>query len=154
MYARKVRRKCSIRGCRCTESFAISKTREIGNSVIICKNCLKDGLIAIDEIKPKAKSNIPKSNPSNIPSLFFNAQIKPSESTNEDAEKMTIPQSLPEANPAPFTQGSQDEQSFSEDEGNEDAEEETEFKCPDCGKVFDSERGLKSHARYCEGQKK
>lgn len=144
MYARKVRRKCSIRGCRCTESFAISKTREIGNSVIICKNCLKDGLIAIDEIKPKAKSNIPKSNPANIPSLFFNAQIQPKKT---DAEEETIPQS------APFTQESQDEQSFSEDEDNEDAEKVTEYKCPDCGKVFDSERGLKSHLRYCDGKK-
>ena len=149
MYARKVRRKCSIRGCRCTESFAISKTREIGNSVIICKNCLKDGLIAIDEIKPKAKSNIPKSNPANIPSLFFNAQIQ---SKKTDAEEETTLQSA--SLTAPFTQESQDEQQILEDEDNEDAEEETEFKCPDCGKVFDSERGLKSHARYCEGQKK
>jgi len=152
MYARKVRRKCSIRGCRCTESFAISKTREIGNSVIICKNCLKEGIIAIDEIKPNEKSNIPKSNPANIPSLFFNAQTT-REKTNEDAE--TIPQSLPSANPAPFTQESQDEQPTLNDEETEDAEQEqdTGFKCPDCGKVFDSERGLKSHQRYCDGKK-
>lgn len=142
MYARKVRRKCSIRGCRCTESFAISKTREIGNSVIICKNCLKDGLIAIDEIKPKAKSNIPKSNPANIPSLFFNAQIQPKKT---DAEEKATVQSLPKSQEA--------EETPLNEEDNEDAEKVTEFKCPDCGKVFDSERGLKSHLRYCDGKK-
>lgn len=144
MYARKVRRKCSIRGCRCTESFAISKTREIGNSVIICKNCLKDGLVAIDEIKPKAKTNIPKSNPANIPSLFFNAQIQPKETVQESTAK-----------DSGIIENEDHKESglITEDYQTQDAEEVEECKCPDCGKVFDSERGLKSHQRYCDGKK-
>jgi hypothetical protein len=144
MYARKVRRKCSIRGCRCTESFAISKTREIGNSVIICKNCLKDGLVAIDEIKPKAKTNIPKSNPANIPSLFFNAQIQPKE---------TVQESITKDSGIIENEDHKESGLITEEYQTQDAEEVEECKCPDCGKVFDSERGLKSHQRYCDGKK-
>ena len=41
MYVRKVRRKCGVRGCRHTTSFAISLTSEVGRSVIICEDCLR-----------------------------------------------------------------------------------------------------------------
>lgn len=61
MYIRKVHRKCGVRGCRNTDAFAISRAREIGNTVIICRDCLKDALEAIDalnapkqEVKPEA----------------------------------------------------------------------------------------------------
>ena len=49
MYTRKVKRKCGVRGCRNTVSYALSKTREMGNSVIICEDCLKASLDAIEE---------------------------------------------------------------------------------------------------------
>lgn len=44
MYAKKVRRKCGVRGCRNTDSYSISYTREAGNTVIICPQCLKQAL--------------------------------------------------------------------------------------------------------------
>lgn len=89
MYVRQVRRKCSVRGCRCTDSFAVSLTREAGNTVIICKNCLEKALKAIGEIDPKTKSNIPKASGKEAPPLFFNEQIK-------NTEKTTPPVSKPE----------------------------------------------------------
>ena len=49
MYTRKVKRKCGVRGCRNTVSYALSKTREMGNSVIICADCLKASLEAVEE---------------------------------------------------------------------------------------------------------
>lgn len=49
MYIKKLRRKCNVRGCRNTESYAISKTREMGNSIIVCKECLEEALKKIEE---------------------------------------------------------------------------------------------------------
>ena len=52
MYIKKIRRKCGNRGCRNIENvYAISKTREMGNSIIICEECLRDTLRAIDDLK-------------------------------------------------------------------------------------------------------
>ena len=48
MYVKKIKRICGVRGCKNTEVFAISKTKEMGNSVIICKDCLKDALASIE----------------------------------------------------------------------------------------------------------
>lgn len=49
MNFKQVKRKCGVRGCKNTVSFHISRTREIGNSVIICKECLQEALTAISE---------------------------------------------------------------------------------------------------------
>lgn len=73
MYVRKLKRKCSVRGCKCTDTYAISLTREVGNTVIICKSCLGKALGAIDEVNPDTKSNIPVVENNPAPPLFFNA---------------------------------------------------------------------------------
>ena len=49
MYVKKIKRKCGVRGCKNTVSFAISKTREMGNSIIACEECLMDALATIEE---------------------------------------------------------------------------------------------------------
>ena len=53
MYVKRVRRKCGVRKCKNINSYAISKTAEAGNSVIICADCLKEALGVINgaEIK-------------------------------------------------------------------------------------------------------
>ena len=48
MHIKKIKRICGVRGCKNTEVYAISKSRDMGNSVIICKECLKDALESID----------------------------------------------------------------------------------------------------------
>ena len=67
MNIRKVKRKCSVRGCKNTDCFAISKVREVGNSVIICASCLKDGVEAVEGYIPE-----PKKKHKTAPPLFYN----------------------------------------------------------------------------------
>lgn len=76
MYFKRVKRKCHVRGCKSIDSFAISRTREIGNTVIICKSCLERALGAIGEVEPSSKSNIPELDSSEAPPLFFNTIMK------------------------------------------------------------------------------
>ena len=56
MNAKYVKRKCSVRGCKNTSSYMISLTREMGNSVIICRECAKAAGAAIS----KAERNVPR----------------------------------------------------------------------------------------------
>lgn len=59
MYVKKIKRKCGVRGCKNIESYAISKTREMGNSIIVCKDCLMDALNTIEaQYKPIAEDPI------------------------------------------------------------------------------------------------
>ena len=143
MFVRQVKRKCSVRGCKCTDSFAISRNREVGGTVIICKGCLGAALGAIDGIDPKTKSNIPAAVHTEAPSLFFNAQaLGVAESVlDEDAE-----------------QEQEQEQEETESEGEAETEDESEvetetesgdYHCPKCGRGFASERGLKAHMKHC-----
>lgn len=73
MYIQKIKRKCDVRGCRCTDSYSISNTREHGNTVIICEGCLRSALSAIKEnnIKGKVEDN----HSSEAPPLFFSDKL-------------------------------------------------------------------------------
>ncbi len=135
MYVRRVKRKCSVRGCKNTDCFAISQTREVGNTVIICKSCLEQAPEAIDNIDPSAKSNIQTTDNMAAPSLFFNAKA-----LGTDAAETKIDDVPPVTN----TEDSTEETNLPENV--------TEFKCPICGKTFDNEKGLKTHLRYCKQQ--
>lgn len=92
MYVKKIKRICGVRGCKNKESYALSRSREMGNSVIICKDCLKEALSAIDKQYPEPKD----------------------EALTEEVKI-------------------------------------DEFICPQCGKTFKSERGLRSHISGCQG---
>ena len=48
MRARKIKRICSVRGCRNTDCYVIARFCEFANSVIICKDCLRDALAVIN----------------------------------------------------------------------------------------------------------
>lgn len=134
MFVRQVKRKCSVRGCKSTDCFAISRTREVGNTVIICKSCLGKALGAIDKIDPKTKSNIPAIDNTAAPSLFFNAKALGTGAAETKSDD--IPPVTPENG----------------QENTTPPEDVTEFKCPICGKSFDSEKGLKTHLRCCKPQ--
>lgn len=213
MFVRQVKRKCGVRGCKSTDCFAISRTREVGNTVIICKSCLGKALGAIDEIDPKTKSNIPAADNTTVPSLFFNAKAlgKTDVKDGLTADVVTV-----DENPTLTPENTQGENGNADaddkepdngsnvppvDDGNKEPEQTdgtvppadgtpdadgvtpptdgvtpdtedvppvtdtedgtgdvtppadvTEFKCPICGKPFDSEKGLKTHLRYCKPQ--
>lgn len=142
MFVRQVKRKCSVRGCKSTDCFAISRTREVGNTVIICKSCLGKALGAIDEVNPETKSNIPVNN-APIPTLFYNAQAL---GLDNKAVSDIPPASVEEAGTDEVTPPAE---SITPPASAEDV---TEFKCPICGKTFGSEKGLKTHLRYCKPQ--
>jgi hypothetical protein len=66
MNVKKIKRKCGVRGCKNIDNvYAISKTREMGNSIIICKDCLVDALRSIEgytepeKVKKEVKSLFP-----------------------------------------------------------------------------------------------
>lgn len=136
MYIKQVKRKCSVRGCKNTDCYAVSRTREVGGTVIVCKSCLEDALGAIEHTGLETKSNLPVPDSKSAPPLFFNetalgkkAETSP---TGEDNPCKGVP---------------------SDAAGEEEPEHNAaDFKCRVCGKEFDSERGLKTHLRYCKPQ--
>ena len=49
MFIKKFKRKCDVRGCKNTANvFLISKRREMGNTIAICTECLKEAQATID----------------------------------------------------------------------------------------------------------
>lgn len=69
MNVKRIKRKCEVRGCRNTDSFALTNANEFGNSVIICKDCLKSALDAAENYNPNVPNTRRDSEP---PALFFN----------------------------------------------------------------------------------
>ena len=131
MFVKKVKRKCSVRGCKNTDCFAISRTREVGNTVIICKGCLGKALGAIDEVNPETKSNIPVNN-APAPALFYNAQaLGIDKKIVSDIPPASLEEAGAEADPIPSAD---------------------KYVCPKCGRTFDGEKGLTTHLRYCKVQ--
>ena len=50
---KKIRRKCMVRNCRNFDSYSVSCTGELGQSIHICEECARDIVRAIDEKYPK-----------------------------------------------------------------------------------------------------
>ena len=49
MFVKRFKKKCDVRGCKnIADVFLISKRREMGNTIAICKECLKEAQSAID----------------------------------------------------------------------------------------------------------
>lgn len=143
MYVKQVKRKCNVRGCKNTDSFAISRTREIGNTVIICKSCLGKALGTIDDIDPETKSNFPVPDKNQFPPLFFNEEALGIKTEAIAVDEAITPEYAPNDNKEPENKQSGVASPV---------DNVTNFKCHICGKEFDSERGLKTHRRYCKPQ--
>lgn len=129
MNVRRVKRKCGVRGCKCTDSYAISLAGEVGNTVIICKSCLGKALGAIDDVpaEPTPKRDA-------IPPLFYHPERAVKAPVQEEAPAPAIEEPIQDAEP----------------EKTDDAQatppaEASEFVCPHCGQVCKSELGLQKH---------
>ena len=49
MFVKRFKRKCDVRGCKNTANvFLVSKRREMGNTIAICTDCLKEAQTSID----------------------------------------------------------------------------------------------------------
>ncbi len=79
MYVKKLKRKCGVRGCKNTDTYAISLRKEAGNSIIACKSCLAEALKEIRAIDKKQP--VKKKTAEAPPSLFFhvNAEVSKEE---------------------------------------------------------------------------
>ena len=124
MYAKKLpRRKCGVRGCKNIETYALSLTREMGNSVIICKSCLEKAVKAVDDIKPIPDARVPHEQ---APPLFFNAAVRKADAEQSEEPADGVIEELTEQDV-------------------EQSEEPAEYICPHCGQVCKSELGLQKH---------
>lgn len=64
MFVKRFKRKCDVRGCKNTANvFLVSKRREMGNTIAICTDCLKEAQTSIngyvEEKKVIVKENKP-----------------------------------------------------------------------------------------------
>ena len=125
MYVKRLKRKCGIRGCKNIDTYALSKSKEVGSQVIICKSCLEEALEAINNLpdEPKAKTY------KEPPALFFNHIV------NRPAEE--TPVEVPEEAPTEETPAEPTESATPPADG--------EYVCPHCGQVCKSELGLMKH---------
>ena len=57
MRVKKIKRICGVRGCKNTHNvYALSQRNEMGNSVIMCEDCMKDALKAVAEYTEPTKA--------------------------------------------------------------------------------------------------
>lgn len=132
MHIRRLKRKCSVRGCKCTDTVSISHTREPGNTVIICASCLKTAAAEVDN---PMSAPIQRVSPAEAPPLFFNSTIRATEPVAELAKTDDLADAVAD--------------DLADDLADTSAEavEElaTEFKCEHCGQVCKTELGLQKH---------
>ena len=57
MFIKKFKKKCGVRGCKnISDVFIISRRREMGNTIAICRQCMADALKATDNYFEPAKA--------------------------------------------------------------------------------------------------
>ena len=64
MFVKRFKRKCDVRGCKNTANvFLISKRREMGNTIAICTDCLKEAQLSIDGYVEEKKAVVKENKP-------------------------------------------------------------------------------------------
>ena len=122
----KAKIKCMVRGCDNTsDTYAVTLTREKGHSIIICHECAKKLLPAIDEFK----AALAKQKRAKLDSLV-----------QDNMKQNDIVQ---------------DESASTDSTNTESTENDlinTELKCKYCGRICGSEIGLMSHEKACKNK--
>ena len=96
MNVKKIKRKCGVRGCKNTASFIISKTREMGGSVIMCRDCMEEalksteGYVEPEKVKKPPKPLFPHAKGEVTLSSAMDIEPEPNEVINADAEDVDI----------------------------------------------------------------
>lgn len=125
MNFKRVKRKCFVRGCKNTDCFHISRNREIGNSVIICKECLRDALESVCNAKPLEKQRL-----ESPPALFFSQKQGQAEKEQNNISH---------------------EKSEEVNQETENSHGEMQLVCQKCGKQYKTEKAYLVHCKKCEG---
>ena len=87
MFVKRFKRKCDVRGCKnISDVYLISKRREMGNTIAICRECMKEALSSTESYTepPKVKKE--------VKSLFPHPELKVTLSSA--AEKEPEPQEV------------------------------------------------------------
>ena len=140
MNVRKVKRICGMRGCRNTDSYAVSLTREGGNSIIICKECSKKVYEALKDEPDALPKQVVKAEPAPLfyhPEVDMAAEPEVGEKADEKVD-----------NADEVVDGEASEKEPDE----ETNPENTAYICRYCGKGFTTERGLKQHMKTCKAK--
>ena len=89
MYVKKFRRKCSVKGCKNVDNvYIISQRRDIGGSIAICTECLKEAQTNVDGYVEEAKV-IREPQP-----LFYHPEAKPEVTLSSVADIEPEPQEV------------------------------------------------------------
>lgn len=154
IYAKKLKKKCMIRGCGNTETFALSRSGSEFGNVFICASCLAEGLSQVDEARKDfdEKEKNKASKPSSPAPLFYHPEnhvIKTIEQSPEPIENVSVDEVVDEVDKSVYEVS--DEVSTAVDEVTDDIERDskkkaTGFICVECGREFDTLKGLNMHA--------
>ena len=97
MFIKKFRRKCDVRGCKNTMNvFLLSKRREFGNTVAVCRDCLEkalaqtDNYIEVAKVKREPQPLFPHPELNVTLSSVADVEPKPQEVIDADAEDVDI----------------------------------------------------------------
>ena len=64
MFVKRFKRKCDVRGCKNTANvFLVSKRREMGNTIAICTDCLKEAQASIEGYVEEKKAIVKEDRP-------------------------------------------------------------------------------------------
>lgn len=162
IYAKKIKKKCMIRGCGNTETFALSRSGSEFGNVFICASCLAEGLSQVDEARKDfdEKEKKKASKPSAPAPLFYHPEnhvIKTIEQSPELIENVAVDDVVDEVvyevdkSVDEASDEASEEVSTAVDEVTDDIEREskkktTGFICVECGREFDTLKGLNMHA--------
>lgn len=87
MFVKKFKKKCGVRGCKnISDVFIISRRREMGNTIAMCRECMADALKATDGYAEEVKVKKP------IAPLFPHPEIKEDVTLSSVADEVEEPE--------------------------------------------------------------
>ena len=87
MFVKKFKKKCGVRGCKnISDVFIISRRREMGNTIAMCRECMADALKATEGYAEEAKVKKP------IAPLFPHPEIKEDVTLSSVADDVEEPE--------------------------------------------------------------
>ncbi len=101
MFVKKFKKKCDVRGCKnITDVFVLSKRREMGNTIAMCRECMKDALASTESYVEPPK--VVKELKPLFPHPELNVTL--SSVTDEDIEPTEVIEESAEDNPIEVTE--------------------------------------------------
>lgn len=164
IYVRKLKKKCMIRGCGNTESFALTRSSSETGNVYICASCLAEGLSQVDEARKKFNAAEKVKKVSSPAPLFYHPELKvpamnvqeapfvmPSEVVVEEnleaGQAEAAEETVYEVVDVNSVDGAYKEQSGGASDAIDEEKKHAGFICTECGRGFDTLKGLNAHAK-------